>query len=161
MSVYQGRLEPVGRIAVIVSLYHERITRKLLQGARQAMDESGLNDADGDVFWVSGAFELGVMTSVLAESGSYQALVALGVVVRGETPHFDFVAGEASRVLAETARRYHTPVGFGLLTCDTMAQAEARAGGDAGNKGYDAAVAAITTASLLAQKFPRSTGAGR
>jgi len=139
------------RVAILVSRYHERVTGKLLDGARRACSEAGLEDAHVDVMHVPGAFELGVAAEACARSGRYQALVALGAVVRGETPHFDYVAGETSRVLAEVARVHAIPVGFGLLTTETIDQAVARAGGAAGNKGHEAAQAALEMAGILAR----------
>ena len=127
------------------------MTGKLLDGARVACRESGLADAAVDVIHVPGAFELGLAAEACARSGRYQALVALGVVVRGETPHFDYVAGETSRVLAEVAREHAIPVGFGLLTTETLDQAVARAGGAAGNKGHEAAQAALEMAGVVAR----------
>lgn len=150
MTELRGRLVPVGRIGVVVSAYHERITGKLLDGALATCRAAGIADADIDVAWVPGAFELGAVAAAMARTRRYAALVALGAVVRGETPHFEFVAGEASRVLAEVAAA-HLPVGFGLLTVDTMAQAAERAGGAAGNKGAEAADAAIRAADLITQ----------
>ena len=139
------------RVAILVSRYHERVTGKLLDGARVACRESGLADAAVDVIHVPGAFELGLAAEACARSGRYQALVALGVVVRGETPHFDYVAGETSRMLAEVAREHAIPVGFGLLTTETLDQAVARAGGAAGNKGHEAAQAALEMAGVVAR----------
>ncbi len=143
-----GKAEQIG---VIVSRYHERITTALLAGAKQCCQERSVPDDQIDVVWVPGAFELGVVAGALLENARYKCLVALGVVVRGETPHFDFVAGETSRVLAMLAAERGVPIGFGLLTVDTLEQAVARAGGAAGNKGYEAADAAIRTADLLRQ----------
>ena len=134
-----------------MSRYHERVTGKLLDGARRACREAVLEDAHVDVVQVPGAFELGVAAEACARSGRYQALVALGAVVRGETPHFDYVAGETSRVLADVARVHAIPVGFGLLTTETLDQAVARAGGAAGNKGHEAAQAALEMAGILAR----------
>lgn len=151
MPELQGRLEPVGRVAVVVSRYHERITRRLLEGALEACREAGLAEDAVDTCWVDGAFELGVVTTALARDGRHAAVVALGAVVRGETPHFDFVAGETAAALGRAASETLVPVGFGLLTCDTLAQASERAGGAAGNKGREAAEAALRTASLLAR----------
>jgi len=151
MAELQGRLEATGRVAIIVTHWHERITTRLLDGARAACREAGVTDDAVDVLWVDGAFELGVAAMAVARRGRHAAIVALGAVIRGETPHFDFVAGEASRALAAVATETLVPVGFGLLTCDTVAQAMARAGGEAGNKGHEAAAAAIRTASLLGQ----------
>lgn len=151
MPELSGALHAVGRVAILVSRYHERITGRLLEGARECCRQAGAPDGAVDVLWVPGAFELGVAAAVVAASGRYTAIVALGVVVRGETPHFEFVAGEASRTLAEVAARRGVPIGFGLLTTDSMAQAEARAGGAQGNKGFEAAEAALRTAELLSR----------
>ncbi|MEP6589806.1 MAG: 6,7-dimethyl-8-ribityllumazine synthase [Gemmatimonadota bacterium] len=148
---YEGRLTRVGRIAIVVSRYHERLTTRLLEGARAACADAGIAPTDIDVLWVAGAFELGITATAVARGGRYAAIVALGIVVRGETPHFDVVAGETSTALRAAATETLVPVGFGLLTCDTMAQAAARSGGDAGNKGREAAEAAIRTADLLRQ----------
>jgi len=149
-----GQLTPVGRIGIVVSRYHERITIRLLEGARSCLDQAGIAGADVDVVWVPGAFELGSAAAALAGTGRYAALVALGVVVRGETPHFDFVAGEASRALGTLATQHALPIGFGLLTVDTMEQALARAGGTAGDKGFEAADAAIRTADAIRRVRP-------
>lgn len=151
MPEFEGRLEGVGRVALIVSRYHERVTTKLLDGAQRACAEAGIDAGDVDVLWVAGAFELGVVAAGAAHSGNYAVIVALGAVIRGETPHFDFVAGETAAALGRIATDALVPIGFGLLTCDTMAQAEARAGGAAGNKGHEAADAALRTASLIRQ----------
>jgi 6,7-dimethyl-8-ribityllumazine synthase len=101
-----------------------------------------------DVVWVPGAWELPAAARALLATERYDAIVALGAVIRGETPHFDYVAGEASRGLAEAGADFDVPIGFGLLTTDTLAQAEARAGGDHGNKGWDAALAALEMVDL-------------
>lgn len=151
MPEREGRLVAHGRVALIVSRYHERITSRLLAGAVEACREAGAADADVDILWVSGAFELGVVTRALGDAGTHEVLVALGVVIRGETPHFEFVAGETAASLARTADACRVPVGLGLLTCDTIEQATARAGGASGNKGHEAAEAALRTADLLRQ----------
>jgi len=151
MPEYTGRLHAIGRVAIVVSRYHERVTSRLLDGARTSCLEAGIADEDVDTYWVSGAFELGVVTMACAHSGRYVAVVALGAVVRGETPHFQFVAGETSAALGRAATETLVPIGFGLLTCDTMDEAVARAGGAAGNKGQEAAEAALRAADLLSQ----------
>jgi 6,7-dimethyl-8-ribityllumazine synthase len=143
VAEFSGQLAPVGRIGIVVSRYHERITTRLLEGARDCCREAGIPPDDVDVVWVPGAFELGSALAALARSGRYAALVALGVVIRGETPHFDYVAGEAARGIGEVARLTGLPVTFGVITADTMAQAEARSGGAVGNKGREAALAAL------------------
>lgn len=145
---------PVGtgrRIAVVASRFNENITRALVDGALDALVRHGTVFDDIDVIWVPGAWELPIATRRAMASERYEAVVALGAVIRGDTPHFDYVAGEASRGLADAARDSDMPLGFGLLTCDTMEQALARAGGEHGNKGWDAALAALEMADLLDQ----------
>ncbi len=139
------------RVAVVVSRYNELVTRRLLDGARECLAEHRVPDASVDVVWVPGAFELPVAAAAAAASGRYAAIVALGCVIRGETPHFEFVAGEAVRGLGSVALAHRVALGFGVLTTDTLEQAQARAGGAAGNKGYEAADAALRTADVLAQ----------
>ncbi|MBI1967477.1 MAG: 6,7-dimethyl-8-ribityllumazine synthase [Gemmatimonadetes bacterium] len=139
------------RVAVVVSRYNELVTARLLDGARQCLREKGVSESAVDVVWVPGAFELPVAAGAAAASGRYAAIVALGCVIRGETPHFEFVAGEATRGLGNVALAHGVPVGFGVLTTDTLEQAAARAGGAAGNKGYEAVDAALRTADVLAQ----------
>ena len=151
MSEYDGRLRPIGRVAIIVSRYNEVVTGKLLQGARATCREAGIADDQVDVVWVPGAFELGIAAMTAARSGRYAALVALGTVIRGETPHFDFVAGEASRQLGSVVIETAVPVGFGLLTTEDLDQALARAGGAAGNKGQEACEAALRAADVIRQ----------
>jgi len=143
------------RVALVVSRYHELITGKLLDGARRACREHGVKDDAVDVLWTPGAFELPVVAEAAATSGKYAAIVALGCVIRGETPHFDYVAGEAARGLGNVALAHRLPVGFGVLTVETQEQALARAGGAAGNKGFEATEAALATADLLTQ-IPRA-----
>ena len=139
------------RFAVVASRFNESVTQKLVDGALDALVRHGVAADDVDLVWVPGAWELAAAARRLLGSDRYDALVALGAVVRGGTPHFDFVAGEASRGLATASAEYDVPIGFGLLTCDTMAQAEARAGGAHGNKGWDAALAALEMADLFAR----------
>ena len=151
MPELTGRLRPYGRVGIIVSRYNELITRRRRDGAREVCAEAGVSEQQVDVLWVPGAFELPATAACCASTGRYACLVALGAVIRGETPHFDYVAGEATRGLGEVARQYGLPVGFGLLTVDTMQQAADRAGGSAGNKGHEAATAAIGAADVIAQ----------
>ncbi|MFI5210785.1 MAG: 6,7-dimethyl-8-ribityllumazine synthase [Gemmatimonadales bacterium] len=151
MPSYSGRLRPVGRVAILASRYNEMVTARLVEGARDCCREAGLSEADVDLIWVPGAFELGAAASAAAQSGRYACIVALGAVIRGDTAHFEFVAGEAARGLSEVAVRHALPVAFGVLTTDTLEQAMARAGGAAGNKGHEAAQAAITLADVLAR----------
>ena len=132
------------RVAIIVSRFHERITTKLLDGALDALRRGGIEDANVEVTWVPGAFELPVVAEAAAASERFAAIVALGCVIRGETPHFEYVAAEAARGLGNVALAHRVAVGFGVLTTDTEAQAQARLG-----KGAEAAQAALETADAL------------
>jgi 6,7-dimethyl-8-ribityllumazine synthase len=140
---------PAGRIALVVSRYHEAVTTRLLEGARVCLAERGVDAARADVVWAAGAWELPVVLRGLLARGGYVAAAALGAVVRGETPHFTYVAGESARGLMEVQLRTGVPIGFGVLTTDTLAQALERAGGAAGNKGYDAMAAALDAAAAI------------
>ena len=139
---------------VVVSRFNEGVTRRLLRGALDTLAGAGFPEDRVDVVWVPGAFELPVAVTRALATERYRAAVALGTVIRGETPHFDYICTGTAQGLAETARATGIPVGFGVLTCDTMAQALARAGGEAGNKGSDAATAAVETADAL-DRFDR------
>jgi len=157
VSEYSFRLRPPGRVAILVSRYNEVVTGKLLEGAMACCREAGLSRDAIDVVWVPGAFELPVAAAAAAATGRYACLIALGAVIRGETPHFEFVAREATRGLGAVAVRSVLPVGFGVLTVDSLAQALDRAGGVAGNKGHEAAAAALGAADVLAQlRVPRA-----
>ena len=151
MPEFDGQLRPVGRVVLIVSRYNELVTGKLLAGARTCCREAGVPDDQVDTVWVPGAFELGVAALAAARSGRYSAIIALGAVIRGETPHFDYVAGETTRQLGNVVGATGVPVGFGLLTTEDMDQALARAGGAAGNKGHEACDAAIRAADVVRQ----------
>jgi 6,7-dimethyl-8-ribityllumazine synthase len=140
-----------GRALVVASRFNEAVTRKLLNGAAEALHNAGFSSDDVDLVWVPGAFELPVAIHHGLATQRYVLAVAIGAVIRGETPHFEYICSEAARGLSEAAIRYSTPVGFGVLTCDTMNQALARAGGEAGNKGEEAAQAALETALALKQ----------
>lgn len=144
--------EPHGegrRIAVVASRFNESVTTALAEAAVATLVENGVSFDDIDVLWVPGAWELPIAARRALGCERYDAVVAVGAVVRGETPHFDIVAGEAARGLMEAARDFDVPVTLGLLTTDTMAQAEARAGGEHGNKGSDAALAALELLDLF------------
>jgi 6,7-dimethyl-8-ribityllumazine synthase len=134
------------RFAIVVARFNSHITGKLLEGAQEAFLKADAQTVD--VFYVPGAFELPLAAKHLAEN--YDAIVALGAVIRGETPHFDYVAGEAARGLQQVALETGVPVSFGVLTTDNLEQAEARAGGSHGNKGHDAAMTAIEMARFIA-----------
>ncbi len=137
---------PAGRVGIIVARFNESVTSRLLAGAEGCLEERGVPKSRRDVRWVAGAWEIPVVARAMAAAGGYDAIVALGAVIRGETPHFDYIAGETARGLMDIQVSYGVPVGFGVLTCDTLDQALARAGGDAGNKGFDAAEAALGAA---------------
>ena len=137
------------RIGVALARFNQSVTELLLAGTLDALVRHGVAEDAIDVATVPGAFELPLCAQRLASTGRYDALVCLGAVVRGETPHFDYVAGEAARGIGDVARRHDLPVAFGVLTTDTIEQALARAGGDRGNKGYEAAVSALEMVQLL------------
>ena len=139
------------RIGIVAALFNELVTARLLQGARAALSERGVRDQDIAVAWAPGALELAQAAQRMARSGRWDALVALGAVIRGETFHFDLVALESVRGIEEVARQTEVPIAFGVLTTDTLEQATDRAGGRLGNKGADAALAAIQMANLFRQ----------
>lgn len=137
------------RFAVVASRFNQAIVERLVDGALDALVRHGTAADNVDVVWVPGAWELPIAARRLLASERYDAIVAVGAVIRGDTPHFDYVAGEASRGLAQASADFDVPIGFGVLTCDNDAQAEARAGGAHGNKGWDAALAALEMADLF------------
>jgi 6,7-dimethyl-8-ribityllumazine synthase len=137
------------RIGVALARFNQSVTDRLLTGALEALVQHGVASDAIDVAVVPGAFELPLCAQRLAATGRYDALVCLGAVVRGETPHFNYVAGEAARGVAEVSRRHDLPVAFGVLTTDTVEQALARAGGERGNKGFEAAVTALEMVQML------------
>ncbi len=143
------------RYAVLASRFNNSITSKLADGAMEALVRHGASSDDVDLVWVPGAWELPFAARRLAATERYNAIVVVGAVIRGDTPHFDYICAEASRGLADASSEYEIPIGFGLLTTDDMAQAEARAGGEHGNKGWDAAIAALEMSDL----FERLDGA--
>ena len=144
----QGRRR---RFAIVAARFNEVITAKLLSGAVDCMSSHDVDGDDIDVAWVPGAFELPLAGRAFAKAGTYDAVICLGAVIRGETPHFDLVAGQAAEGIRRVAEDTGVPVIFGVLTTDTLEQAVERAGGAHGNKGWDAAMAAIEMASLLDQ----------
>jgi 6,7-dimethyl-8-ribityllumazine synthase len=137
------------RIAVVASRYNENVTRRLLAGSEQCLRERGIPVERVDVRWVAGAWELPVVAKGLLERGGYRVVVALGAVIRGETAHFEIIAGESARGLMALAVQYGVPVGFGVLTCETLEQALERSGGAAGNKGFEATAAALDAAASM------------
>lgn len=137
------------RIALVIARFNEFVTSRLLAGAREALLAKRIAPERLLEFWVPGAFEIPLVAEEIAHGGRADAIVCLGAVIRGETPHFDFVAGECARGVAQVARTHRIPVVFGVLTTDTVEQAEARAGGRLGNKGREAALAALDTLAVL------------
>jgi len=145
------------RIAVVASRFNDVVTRKLVEAALATLGSAGVSDDDVDVAWVPGAFEIPFVARRLAGSGSYDAVICLGAVIRGETAHFELVADQAAVGVREAARDTGVPVIFEVLATDDLAQALDRAGGAHGNKGRDAALAALTMASLV-DALPKEEG---
>ena len=162
MAEFEGVPDGRGRrVAILVSRFNETITRRLETGAIDTLLRHGVADRDLDVIRVPGAWELSAAARTALATERYDALVALGAVIRGETPHFEYVASTAARGLADAAAEFDVPIGFGVLTSDTIEQADARSGGDHGNKGADAALAALEMIDLLARlDVPISAGDG-
>jgi len=149
-NFFEGKLDATGlRFGIIVSRFNSFIGERLLEGALDALVRHGGDERNIDVARVPGAFEIPLAAKKLAESGRYDALICLGAVIRGSTPHFDYVAAEVSKGVASVSLETGVPVAFGVLTTDSIEQAIERAGTKAGNKGFEAAVTAIETANLL------------
>lgn len=137
------------KVGIVVSKFNVVITKRLLEGAKEALIANGVNENDVCVAWVSGSLELGLIAKVMAESYRYDALVCLGAVIRGETSHYDIVAWEGARNITRVSHETGVPTIFGVITTEDSQQALDRSGGKVGNKGYDAAIAAIQMANLL------------
>jgi 6,7-dimethyl-8-ribityllumazine synthase len=137
------------RFAIIVARWNGELTAKLASGALKALDKAGAHKNEIEIFNVPGAFELPVAAMKAAETGTFDAVICLGVVIRGETPHFDYVAGQAAAGIMQASMDTGIPVMFGVVTANTVEQAQARCGGDVDNKGYEAAVSAVEMANLL------------
>ena len=150
MRTFEGALAGGGRrIAIVAARFNEVVTGRLVEGALEGLRSSGVADDDVDLAWVPGAFEIPLVARRLAASGDYDAVICLGAVIRGDTAHFELVAEEAARGIGEAARATGVPVIFEVLATDDLAAAEARAGGAHGNKGWEAARAALEMAALL------------
>jgi 6,7-dimethyl-8-ribityllumazine synthase len=148
----QGKLDGRGfRFAIVVARFNEHVSSKLLGGALDMLERHNTDPDDITVAWVPGSFEIPLVAERLAASGDYDALICLGAIIRGATPHFDFVAAQAARGVAQTALETRTPCLFGVLTCDTIEQAVERAGSKAGNKGAHAAMGALEMAAVMKQ----------
>jgi 6,7-dimethyl-8-ribityllumazine synthase len=139
------------RFAIIVSRFNEFVSSRLLSGSIDTLQRHGCDPASITVVWVPGAWELPLTAARIAETGRFEAIICLGCVIRGETPHFDYVAGEAAKGIAQVSLQSKLPVIFGVLTAETLEQAVHRAGAKAGNKGADAALAAIEMSNLFAK----------
>jgi len=149
MTTYEGMLSGKGmKFALVVGRFNEIISSRLHEGALDCLRRHDVAESDIDVAWVPGAFEMPLVAQKLAASGKYDAVICLGAVIRGGTPHFDYVAGEAAKGIAKVSLDSGLPVIFGVLTTDTIEQAIERAGAKAGNKGWSAAATAIEMASL-------------
>ena len=149
-KLYEGNLLAKGlKFGLVVSRFNEFFSRKLMEGARDALLRHGAVDADIEVAWTPGAFEIPLVAQKMAGSGKYNAVVCLGAVIRGDTPHFDQIAAEVTKGIAKVTLDSGVPVIYGVLTTDTLDQAVERSGTKAGNKGFDAAVSAIEMANLL------------
>ncbi len=152
MKVYQGKLISKGKkYAIVVSRFNEFITSRLLNGAVDALSRHGVEDNEIEVVWVPGSFEIPYAASRLARSKSYDAVICLGAIIRGATPHFEYIASEVSKGISQTALSTGVPIIFGVITTDTIEQAVERAGTKAGNKGSEAALAAIEMINLYKQ----------
>jgi 6,7-dimethyl-8-ribityllumazine synthase len=149
-KVYEGQLNAEGkRFALVASRYNEIVSRRLIDGARDCLLRHGAAEEDVELFRVPGSFEIPLVARKVADSSRYDAVVCLGTIIRGETPHFDFVASEAARGVGQAGMDSGVPVIFGVVTTDTVEQAIDRAGGRTGNRGAEAALAAVEMVSLL------------
>lgn len=150
MKIYEGKFNAQGlKFAIVAARFNELITSKLIGGADDALVRHGAAADDIDMIWVPGAFEIPLAAQKLAASGKYDAIICLGAVIRGSTPHFDYVCAEVSKGVAQVSLKHNVPVAFGVLTTEDIEQAIERAGTKAGNKGFDAAMGAIEMANLM------------
>ena len=160
-KVIEGQLTAAGlKFAIVVSRFNGFVSERLLGGALDALTRTGGQPDDIEVVKVPGSWELPVVVRELARQRRHDAIICLAAVIRGETPHFDYVAGEAVKGIGHIAAESGVPVAFGVLTCNTLEQAIDRAGAKSGNKGFDAAMAAVEMANLMRQLRPAPGGAG-
>lgn len=149
-NVIEGKLSAKGKkFGIIVSRFNELICTKLLEGAMDCLTRHGCDDNDVDIAWVPGAFEIPVATKKMAASEKYDAIICLGAVIRGATPHFEYISAEVTKGIAQVSLDVTLPISYGVLTPDTLEQALERAGTKAGNKGWDAALSAIEMVDLF------------
>ncbi len=152
MKILEGKIDASGlKVAIIVSRFNEFITNKLLGGALDCLQRNNAKEEDITIIWVPGSFEIPPVAKKIAESEKYDSIICLGAVIRGATPHFDYVAAEVSKGVAQISLSSKMPVIFGVLTTDTIEQAIERAGTKSGNKGFDAALSAIEMANIYKQ----------
>jgi 6,7-dimethyl-8-ribityllumazine synthase len=150
MEIYQGKLQAAGlKIGIVLSRFNQFVSERLLEGALDALNKTGAEEKDIAIFKVPGAFEIPVLAKKLAKAGKVDGILCLGVLIRGDTPHFDFLSAEVTKGLAQIAMEDGIPVSYGILTVDTIEQGIERAGTKAGNKGYDAAFSLVETLNLL------------
>ena len=152
MKTVEGNMIAKGKkFAIVASRFNDFMTKELIAGCRDTLLRHGVSDSDLSVAWVPGAFEIPLVAQKLAKSKDYDAIICLGTVIRGATPHFDYIAGEVAKGIAKVSLDTAVPVIFGIITADTIEQAVERSGTKDGNKGRDAALSAIEMANLLAQ----------
>ncbi len=162
MKAIEGRLNAAGkRFALVAARFNHRLVDRLIEGAADCLERHGAAADDVTVVRVPGAWELPLALEELAATGAFDALIALAVVIRGETSHFDYICSECSHGVARVGAEHRVPIGFGVLTCETSEQARERSGGKAGNKGFEAAQAAIEMADLVARLRAGASGAPR
>jgi len=150
MKVLEGELQAKGlKFGIVISRFNDFITERLLDGAVDCLIRHGADEKDIDIVKVPGSFEIPLIAKVMAKKGIYNAIICLGAVIRGATPHFDYVASEVSKGIAQVSLETGVPLSFGVITADTIEQAIERAGSKAGNKGWDAALTAIEMAQVL------------
>jgi 6,7-dimethyl-8-ribityllumazine synthase len=151
-TVYEGHFSPPpGRFALVAARFNHFVVDHLVNGALDGLKRHAVSDDDIDLIWVPGSYEIPLVAQRLASSRKYAAAICLGAIIRGDTDHYDYVAGEAAKGVAQAALATGVPVIFGILTCDTLEQAINRAGAKAGNKGFEAALTAIEMVNLLRQ----------
>lgn len=150
MKIFEGELQAKGlKFGIVISRFNEFITGKLFEGAMDSLLRHGAREEDIDVIKVPGSFEIPVIAKKIASKGVYNAVICLGTVIRGGTPHFEYIAAEVSKGIASASMETGVPISFGVITCDTIEQAVERAGTKSGNKGWDAALTAIEMAQLI------------
>lgn len=151
-KIIEGKLDAKGlKLAIVISRFNSFMTQKMLDGAMDSLIRHGINEKDVDVFWVPGAFEVPVTCKKIASKKTYDGIVAISCVIRGATPHFDYVSSEVSKGIAQVMLESGTPIGFGVVTADTLEQAIERSGSKSGNKGAEAAISVVELVNLYKQ----------